>query len=248
MSVDRAEQAGLGASFAGHLLLVALLWAGYLAVKPMPIPQRKAIEVSLVTETALESGAPQISHEPPAPKLAEDERAPVEPAPSAPAPEPKPTPAPMTKTMAKPAPAPAPVKPPAQVKPSGGRLAGILKGLSDNDSPSRSTAAPATTITPAIQSSLAAAIIRQIKPHWEGPNGPDVDALKTVLKISLARDGSVTNIQFAGTTGINDSNRSIAPIHKERAIKAVRLASPFQLPANLYDGWKEVTVNFDWRL
>ena len=245
--MDRAERTGMGASVGGHVLLFAILWAGYLTVKPMPIPQRKAIEVSLVTETALESGAPQISQEAPAPKLAEDEKAPVEATPPAPAPEPKPAPAPVPKSVAKPAPAPVPAKP-APAKPSGGRLAGILKGLSDVDTPSRSTAAPATTITPAIQSSLAAAIIRQIKPHWEGPSGADVDALKTVLKISLARDGSVTNIQFVGTTGINDSNRSIAPIHKERAIKAVRLASPFQLPANLYDGWKEVTVNFDWRL
>jgi outer membrane biosynthesis protein TonB len=247
VSMDRAERTGISASVGGHLLLFAVLWAAYLTVKPMPIPQRKAIEVSLVTETALESGAPQISQEAPAPKLAEDEKTPAEVTPPAPAPEPKPAPAPVPKSVAKPAPAPTPAKP-VPAKPSGGRLAGILKGLSDVDTPSRSTAAPATTITPAIQSSLAAAIIRQIKPHWEGPSGPDVDVLKTVLKINLARDGSVTNIQFVGTTGINDSNRSIAPIHKERAIKAVRLASPFQLPANLYDGWKEVTVNFDWRL
>lgn len=249
MSMDRAERTGLGTSAAGHLLLFAILWAGYLTVKPMPIPQRKAIEVSLVTETALESGAPQISQEAPAPKLAEEET-PIEPAPPTPTPkvEPKSTPTPQPKAIEKPAPTPTQATPPAKVKPSGGRLAGILKGLSDDATPSRSTAAPATTITPAIQSSLAAAIVRQIKPHWEGPSGPDVDALKTVLKISLARDGSVTNIQLVTTTGVNDSNRSIVPIHQERARKAVRLASPFQLPPNLYDGWKEVTVNFDWRL
>lgn len=247
--MDRAERAGLGASAAGHVLLFAILWVGYLTIKPTPVPERKAIEVSLVTETALESGAPQISQEAPAAKLAEEE-APIEPVQPTPTPkvEPKPTPTPQPKAVEKPAPTPTQAKPPARVKPSGGRLAGLLKGLSDDATPSRSTAAPATTITPAIQSALIAAIVRQIKPHWEGPNGPDVDALKTVLKISMARDGTVTNIQFAGTSGVNDSNRSIAPIHKERAIKAVRLASPFQLPPNLYDGWKEVTVNFDWRL
>jgi TonB-like protein len=200
-----------------------------------------------VTETALESGAPQISQEAPAPKLAERE-APIEPQPPAPATEPKPTPVPQPKAVVKPAVTPTPAKPPAKVKPSGGRLVGLLKGLSDDDTPSRATAPPAAAITPAMQASLAAAIMRQIKPHWEGPSGPDVDALKTVLRISLAPDGSVTSIEFVGTTGINDSNRSIAPIHKERAMKAVRLASPFQLPAALYPAWKVVNVNFDWRL
>ena len=250
MSMDRAERTGLGASAAGHLLLFAILWVGYLTIKPMPIPQRKAIEVSLVTETALESGAPQISQEAPAPKLAEDEKAPVEVTPPAPAPvpEPKPAPAPVPKSVAKPVPAPTPAKP-AQATPSGGRLAGILKGLSDVDTSSRSTAAPATTITPAIQSSLVAAVRRQLKPYWKAPTGADAELLRTELAITLARDGSVTDIQVLGQTGITPSNRAQAPLHKEQAIRAVRLASPFQLPVAYYDAWKVLKpIGFDKRL
>ena len=260
MTIDRAETAGLGASIAAHLLLVALLWATFMAVPPIP-PKRQAVEVSIVAETALESGAPEISHEAPAPKLSEVE-APVEPEPPAaepvvepkPAPRPEPKPA-VSKPAPKPKPAPKtaakqapPAKTPAQKKParSGGRLTGILSGVSDDGG--RARAAPAATVSATQKNALAAEIMRQIKPHWSGPNGPDVDALKTSLRVSFARDGSVTSIEFVGTTGVNGSNRSIAPIHKERAIKAVRLASPFRLPANLYEGWKSITVNFDWRL
>lgn len=275
MSMDRAEQAGIGVSVAGHAILVGLFALGLFAARPIEIPKRDAVEVSLVAEPALESGAPQLSQEAPAPKLAEVE-APIEPEPPTPEPVVKPTPKPVepakpvvTKkpavpkpvtakpTPAKPAPAKAAPRSAAKASPkaadtqaparSGGRLTGLLKGLTADDG-GRATAAPAVRITAAIQSSLGSEIRRQIKPHWAGPTGPDVDALRTAVKISFARDGSVTNIQVVGTTGITDSNRNIVPIHKERAIKAVKLASPFRLPAQYYDAWKSVTVNFDWNL
>jgi len=138
--------------------------------------------------------------------------------------------------------------PKATQHPPAGRLNGLLEGLSDSDSDSRSTAPPAATVTPGVQSSLAAEVRRQLKPHWQPPSGADVEQLKTVLRINLARDGSVTSINFVTTTGINASNRTQADLHRERAIKAVRLASPFNLPPQYYDGWKSMTVNFDLRL
>ncbi|MGE5722570.1 MAG: TonB C-terminal domain-containing protein [Sphingomonadales bacterium] len=249
MRIDRAEQAGLGIAFAGHVLLIAILSAGFLAVRMPPPLKRQAVEVQLVDEVGLESGAPQISEAPPAPKLALEE-GPVEAAAPTPAP-PEPAPAPTPKPAAAPAPTPAP-KPVEQQKKttarSTGRLKGLLAGLSDSDSDSRSTAPPASTVTAAVQSSLAAEVRRQLKPYWEPPTGADVDQLKTVLKIDLARDGTVTNIDFVTTSGINPSNRAQSQLHRERAIKAVRLASPFKLPPQFYDGWKSMTVNFDQRL
>ncbi|HKR23912.1 MAG TPA: TonB C-terminal domain-containing protein [Allosphingosinicella sp.] len=251
MRIDRAEQAGFGVALAAHVLLVAILSMGFFAIRtPLPV-KRPAIEVQLVDEVGLESGAPQISETPPAPKLAEVE-GPIEP-PPAPAPTAQPpkatAPAPAPKPAVKPAP-PAP-QPKAAAKPpvrTAGRLKGLLTGVSDQDSDSRSRTAPAATITPAVQSSLAAEIRRQLKPHWQPPTGADVDQLRTVLRINLARDGSVTNVTVVGTTGINASNRAQSDLHQERAVKAVRLASPFQLPAQFYDGWKSMTVNFDLRL
>ena len=251
MRIDRAEQAGFGIAFAAHVLLVAILSMGFFAIRaPLPI-KRQAIEVQLVDEVGLKSGAPQVSQTPPAPKLAEVE-APVEPAPPPPQPAPAPTPAPAPKQAIKPAP-PVPASPAAQTKPkppvrSGGRLKGLLAGVSDQDSDSRSRAAPAATISSAVQSSLAAEVRRQLKPFWQPPTGADADQLRTVLRIDLARDGAVTNVAVVGTTGINASNRAQSDLHRERAVKAVRLASPFQLPAQYYDGWKSMTVTFDLRL
>ena len=249
MTMDRAERTGFGIAAAAHVLLFVALSLGYLAVKT-PIPsKRQPIEVSLVDEVGLESGAPQISNAPPAPKLGESE-APIEP----PAPAPVPAPAearsaPEPKQAVTPTPPSVKQTPPkATQHPPAGRLNGLLEGLSDSDSDSRSTAPPAATVTPGVQSSLAAEVRRQLKPHWQPPSGADVEQLKTVLRINLARDGSVTSINFVTTTGINASNRTQADLHRERAIKAVRLASPFNLPPQYYDGWKSMTVNFDLRL
>jgi outer membrane biosynthesis protein TonB len=110
------------------------------------------------------------------------------------------------------------------------------------------TGATTVRIPPAIQSALGNEIMRQIKPHWSMPSRRGVDSIKTALKISLARDGTVTDIQVLGSSGVNDSNRSIVSMHQKRAIKAVRLASPFRLPEQYYDVWKNVAVNFDWSL
>lgn len=249
MTLDRAEKAGFGASAAGHLLLFGILWAGYVAIKPMQPPPRPAIEVDLVSETALESGAPEISRELPAPRLSEVE-APIEL--ERPAPTPVEIPKPVPRTEAKPAPKPITrAEPKAQPRPtrSGGRLAGILDGVSDRETPSRSTKPPGATITPAVQSSLAAAVRRQLKPHWKAPTGADAELLRTELSITLARDGSVIDVDVLRQTGVTPSNRAQAPLHRQQAIRAVQLAAPFQLPADYYEAWKLLSpIGFDKRL
>jgi len=268
MRLDRAEQAGFGIALGAHVLLVAILSMGFLAIRTPPVIKRQAIEVQLVDEVGLESAAPQISETPPAPKLAEvegpvepdvvppeaapvPEPAPVQKATPRPAQVPKPVPA-LKQAVAKPAP-PVPAKT-ADTKPkppvrTAGRLKGMLSGLSERESDSRSETPPASVASPAVQSSLAAAVRRQLKPHWKAPTGADAEQLRTELTITLARDGSVTNIQVLRQTGITPSNRAQAGLHKERAIAAVRLASPFQLPAQFYDTWKVLSpIGFDKRL
>ena len=252
MSLDRAERTGLGVAVAGHVVLFGLLSTGYFAMNPIPAA-RQPIEVQLVDEVGLESGAPEISTEAPVPKLAE-EKAPIEPdqpeptpAPPEPAPRPSPPAPKADQPKAKPAPKPAPAERPRTK--SGGRLAGLLDGISDREAPSRSTKAPAATITPAVQASLAAAVRRQLAPHWRAPTGADADKLRTELSISLARDGSVIDIEFLRQTGVTPSNAAQAELHRERAIRAVRLASPFELPPEYYDAWKLLRpIGFDARL
>jgi hypothetical protein len=251
MTFDRVEQTGLGVAFAGHVLLFGILSAGYFAINPPQPIERQPIEVALVDEVGLESGAPEISTEAPAPKLAEVD-APIEPMPPAP-PEPEPVAkaAPQPKPAIKPAPKTETKASPAKQKPAaaGGRLRGLLRGLSDEDSASTSTKAPAATMSSAVQSSLAGAVRRQIKPHWVGPTGADVELLRTILEVRLAKDGSlIGDPRLVDQTGINASNRAQAQLHRERAMRAVRLAAPFQLPAQYYEGWKSMKVTFDWRL
>jgi outer membrane biosynthesis protein TonB len=205
---------------------------------------------------------PELPPPPPAPQLV--------PVPQPPAPAPvskvaqrpqpklvKPAPA-QTKAVARPAPPrAAPKAPPAaqtKANPTStarptGRLKGILSGISDSDSPGRATAPPAKTVGPAVQASLAAEVRRQLKPHWKAPSGADVEQLRTELSIRLARDGSVTDVDVLRTTGQNASNRPQVKLHQEQAIRAVRLASPFRLPADYYDAWKLLSpIGFDKRL
>ncbi|WP_237714017.1 TonB C-terminal domain-containing protein [Novosphingobium sp. Rr 2-17] len=115
--------------------------------------------------------------------------------------------------------------------------------------------APASTGTPASQigaserSALNAAIGRQIKPHWQAPQGADAELLVTKVRFRLNRDGSLAgNPEVVSTTGQTDANQTQVKRHQEQAVRAVRLAAPFNLPDDLYEGWKVVTTNFDRRL
>ena len=267
--MDRAEATGFGVATAGHLALLAALSLGFAATRIQP-PRQQPIEVSFVEESAPVSSAPEPSQTPPAAKLAELPGPPqpaAAPAPPVPAPrqvQPLPpppraapapaAPAPVAHRPAPPKPAPAaPAAKPApahvQTRPTG-RLSGLLAGLSDSASASRSTAAPAATASPAVKSSLIAEMKRQLRPKWQQvvPSGADMDSLRTDLSLTLARDGSVTHVEIVGTRGVTPSNKPQVSLHQERAKKAVMLASPFHLPAEFYDAWKQVTVTLDLRL
>lgn len=264
--MNRAEATGLGIAFAGHAALLAILSLGLATATRAPILS-EPMEVSFVDEVGLESTAPAPATEAPAAKLAEVEgpvepdTAPPEPTPVPQPPEParpapkaieRPAPQPLA---AKPAPRQQPVKaapPKAQPKPaprSTGRLKGLLTGISDSESKSQSTSPPAAKAGPAVQASLAAAVRRQLKPHWKAPTGADVEQLRTELSIRLAKDGSVTDVDVLRTTGQTPSNRPQVRLHQEQAVRAVRLASPFELPAEFYETWKVLSpIGFDKRL
>ncbi|MPT47174.1 MAG: cell envelope biogenesis protein TolA [Sphingobium sp.] len=112
-----------------------------------------------------------------------------------------------------------------------------------------SAGAQATTIGPAQKSALDAEIRRQIKPHWKAPTGADVESLRTIVELKLARDGSIIGEpRIVDTTGVTASNRTQVRLHQEQAIKAVKLAAPFRLPANFYSAWQTLQINLDKRL
>jgi outer membrane biosynthesis protein TonB len=263
--MDRAEITGLGVATAGHLALLAALSLGFASTR-LPVPKSDPIEVSFVEDVGLESTSPTPSAAEPAPLQAPDEGPPeaampappqVQPVPQpqpavrAPAPVPAPAPKPVLRA-AQAKPAPAPPKPAPAAKPSvsrsTGRLSGLLTGVADRETDSRAATPPAAAAGPAVQASLGAEIRRQLKPHWKAPTGADAEQLRTEIVISLAPDGRVTDVRIVGTTGQTASNRPQVPLHREQAERAVRLASPFRLPADYYEAWKQVRVTFDKRL
>jgi hypothetical protein len=253
--MTREETAGIGIALLGHAALVALLIVS-LRHAPPPLPKPAALEVSISDDVGLTSQAPNPSKEAPAEKKA-DELGPVTPD----NPPPVPQPAPETATRptppkAAPSPTPLPIKRPELPKPTAapasasaanskpvrptGRLSGIINGLSDSPTQSQSTATPAAEIGPQVRSALAAEIIRQIKPHWVVPTGADVDKLKTTVEVQLNPDGSISGQPRVTQTGITDTNRAQAQLHRERAVRAVQLAAPFKLPPEFYAAWKTI--------
>lgn len=239
--MDHAERTGFGVAVIAHAALFAALSLNLLKPPELPKLDAEPIEVSLVDQVALESSAPEPV---PAAAPASAEPIPVEPRPA-------PTPPPLSVVQPKPAPKPVAKPEPAKAKPTQtqrrpGLSRDLVAGLTDAPS---ATGAPAKTIGPAITSSIGAEIRRQLKPHWKSPTGADVELLRTTLIVRLKRDGSIDGAPTLDSqTGANESNRGQANLHVDQAIRAVRLAAPFQLPAEYYDAWKIIRPTFDKRL
>jgi hypothetical protein len=246
----REEKLGLGIAVVLHLALVAALVVE--ARREVPtIPPAERMTVSLADDVSLQSTAPNPSPE------AQAAIAPV----LSPEPEPQPIPPPVTtpvprvvqtpveKPVSKPQAKPQPPAKPVQ-KPAGGSRLGedFLKGISAGDR--AKAGSPAATFGPAESASLQQAINRQLKPHWSAPQGVDAEKLVTVLAWELNPDGSLAGTpRVVSQSGITDSNRPQAKIHAERAIRAVQLAAPFDLPPEFYDKWKRIRAwRFDRKL
>ena len=87
----------------------------------------------------------------------------------------------------------------------------------------------------------------EIAPYWKRnvPTGVDIDQLRTVLRITLNKDGSLAGTpKVISQTGKTASNEPQQKLHIERAIKSVRQAAPFKLPAEYYDNWKSWDLTF----
>ncbi|MGI9376213.1 MAG: energy transducer TonB [Tsuneonella suprasediminis] len=273
----REERIGLGIALGLHVVLAAVLLLQPDQRTAAPEPER--MTVNLATEVGLEATAPdpvpesraaiapELSPEPaPAPEpipapVSEPVPQPPKPvATSAPKPKPVPKPAvkpkPTPKAATKPAPAkpaakPAPAKPSETPKKSGGSRIGsdFLSGAGSSTS-TNETRIPASKIGASAKASIVQAIIRQIKPHWNAPQGADADLLVTVLSFRLNPDGSLASKpRVVSQSGITDSNKPQSQLHAERAIRAVELAAPFDLPPEYYNAWKTINgAKFDRNL
>lgn len=270
-SFAREERLGLGTAVAAHLALFAFL-ALYEAGPPVRLPKPERMDVSLASEVSLTSTSPnpaEAAQAAIAPELAPEPveqtvepveqvevvRQPPNPLPTRPVVQPSPRPAPAAKAAPKPPqrPQPAAQTParPTPAKRAGGSRIGsdFLDGTSAGER-TQSRGAPAAAFGPAEQASLQQAINRQLKPHWNAPQGVDAEKLVTVLRWELNDDGTLKGRpEVVSQSGINDSNRAQASLHAERAIRAVQLAAPFELPPQFYDKWKRIREwRFDRRL
>lgn len=257
------ERVGLGVAVALHAALVAVLVLQPGKDEVPPLPER--MTVSLTSDVSLASTAPDPvaeSRAAIAPTLSDElQAAPIEQARPEPIPAPKPVattpppraaakPEPDRRRPDRPAARPTPPKPVAKpaAKPAGGSRIGadFLPGAGASTNTSE-TRVPASQIGASAKASLRQAIARQIRPKWQGraPQGPDAEALVTILAFQLNEDGSLAGRpRLVRQSGINDLNRNQAARHAEEAIRAVQLAAPFDLPAEYYEGWKRVDA---WR-
>lgn len=274
-ALRRDEGLALVVALAAHAGLVTLL---VMQPAAMPLPPPERITVTLSEDVGLTSTSPstapaaaqeapelgeQTSPPPPAP-AAQPEPQPVSKPLPAPMPLPRatvappPKPAPLAKAPparavpAKPAPPAAKAAPAKAVtKPGASRIGDdFLKGTPGGTSKAAPGPAPAATIGPAVRSALAGAIARQLKPHWKIPQGADAELLVTVLEWRLKPDGSLDGApRVVRQEGITDANRAQAARHAEQAIRAVRLAAPFNLPEEYYPAWRLISNSrFDRRL
>lgn len=265
------ERIGIGAALLAHVALAALLaWQASRAPSALAPPER--INVSLATEVSLESTAPDPSADPAL--SAAPEIAPLpEPPREVVQPPPRPVERPVERTVTPPRPTATPRRTTersrltptptptaratqrttqtptatATTRPRGAELGeNFLEGSSNNRGNSGS---PAATFGPQERAALASAITRQLRPRWTAPSGVDVEQLVTVVSWRLNEDGSLRGQPRCVTQrGITESNRPQASLHCERAIRAVQLAAPFNLPEQFYSQWDDLEWEFDRRL
>ena len=272
--LGKDEAAALVVALAAHVALVAWLMLKPPTPAPLPLPERMTVTIS--NEVADQSTSPDPNAQA-APAIAPilSENPVPEPAPApepqpAPAPQPVPQPRPVPPPPkpqpakaqpAKPQPAkaatasakPTPAKPATRPAGGGGSRIGsdFLKGIPGGQTPgARASAPPAQAIGPAVKSALSGAITRQLRPNWTAPQGADADQLVTVLAWDMNPDGSLAGVpRVVSQSGITDANRTQAQRHAEQAVRAVRLAAPFDLPSDLYAAWRHVTsFRFDRKL
>ena len=261
------ERIGLAVALAAHAALVVLLVLRPPSPVALPMPER--IAVTLSDEMGLTSTSPEPLADA-APDLAPEIGEQPEPEPVArpsppPAPRamPSPAPRPSPRATASPAPRvtpsqaarPAPrttASPSARpsARPGGSRLGtDFLRGVPGAQASGTASNPPAAAAGPAVRSAIGQAIARQLKPHWAAPQGADAELLITIVRFRLANDGSLTGSpEVVGQSGETPTNAAQKQRHAEQAIRAVRLASPFQLPPQYYSAWQVVTSRFDKRL
>ena len=260
----KEDRVALVIALALHAALAAVLVLQATSAPPLASP--RAISVNLATEVSLEDAGPAIVPEsraalapeladtptpPPAdaePQAEAGERALPEPAPSPRQRSAEPRRESQPQAQSEPRSRSEPAEPRERAR--GSRISDDFLSGSGNSARSDETRLPASRIGASARASLQQAINRQLKPHWTAPSGLEAERLVTILAFRLNEDGSLAGpVRVVRQDGITDANARQAPLHAERAKRAVQRAAPFDLPIEYYEAWKNITQwRFDRRL
>ena len=98
-----------------------------------------------------------------------------------------------------------------------------------------------------VAAAIAAAIRAQVTPCWTLPVGGAASGKVTaLLRIAINRNGSIAGRPgVVSQTGVTGANAAYARAFAEAASRAVLRCAPLKLPADQYDQWAQVEINFD---
>ena len=109
----------------------------------------------------------------------------------------------------------------------------------------------AATMTAAeVKSAVTVSLRAEIEPLFRrcAPSGVDVSDLLTLVTLKIGKDKRLTDVVFNSQSGVNESNRPQAPLHKKCAMDAARAASPYlNLPDEGYAQWASWQMKFKTR-
>lgn len=249
----KSDTAGLAVAIVLHAALAGLLLVQINFRSDPPNLGGESMTVSLASEVSLESTAPDPvsdARASTAPTLGED--APSEPESEAdPRREDTPVPTPRSSDRPRSVPNSQPSSRPSstprsnpRTNPGSSRFDDAFSEGTGDNTESTDTRIPASQIGASAKASLRREIDRQIKPHWRGmvPQGVDSEKLISLVSFRLAENGALQGTPTCRTkpSSMTPSNRPQAGTHCERAVRAVQLAAPFNLPDRLYNGWKSI--------
>lgn len=265
--MDRAEKLGLGTAVGGHVVLLGAMALG-LMMSAEPVTKPEAISVSLVGEIADVSTAPDAIQEesaPPAPGEIEPTEPPPSPAMQIERPVEKPQAKPVPKPLARDTPPPAKTatkkvavkQPPAKsntaaaksgkattpAKPGGFSKSSLdsIEAIGKAPGAGKAIGTSAAKISAEVRRAISVSINSEVRGPWNACkfSGVDANLLVTIVKFELNRDGSLKGYKSVATTGQNDSNKFQVGRHQECAKLAIKQASPFNLPDENFDFWKD---------
>ena len=92
------------------------------------------------------------------------------------------------------------------------------------------------------------ALKAQIFGCWSIPLGlPYNENLLVRIKLELKPDGTITKIEILDHDRMNQPGQGFYKVLVESVLRAIKLCEPLKVPADGYERWKELYLNFDAR-